>query len=160
MLNLKVGGPRVLGSARRNFVLVASQYNAELVQGLVDHTAKELMRLSPGSRLTLHQVPGAFEIPVIVQEIAIRSENESDAIIALGVILQGETEHAEHIGRSVTDALQQIALERRIPVIHEVLTCKDESQAKIRCLDPQLNRGIEAARAAVAISNLIAQLRE
>jgi 6,7-dimethyl-8-ribityllumazine synthase len=160
MLNLKVGGPRVLGGARRNFALVASQYNAEYVQGLVDYTAKELMRLSPGSRLSLHQVPGAFEIPVIVQEIAIRTENETHAIIALGVILQGETEHAEHIGRSVTDSLQQIALATRIPVIHEVLTCKDQGQAKIRCLDPNLNRGVEAARAAISISNLIAQLRE
>ena len=160
MLNLKVGGPRILGGARRNFALVASQYNAEFVQGLVDYTAKELMRLSPGSRLTLHQVPGAFEIPMVVQEIAVQTDNETHAIIALGVILQGETEHADNIGRSVTDALQQIALATRIPVIHEVLTCKDASQAKLRCLDPKLNRGIEAAHAAISISNLIAQLRE
>ncbi len=160
MLHLKTGGPRVLGSTRRNFVLVASQYYAELVQGLVDNTAKELMRLLPQSRLTLHQVPGAFEIPVVVQEIALRKENETHAIIALGVILQGETDHAEHIGRTVSDALQQIALATRIPVIHEVLSCRDEGQAKIRCLDPQLNRGLEAARAAIHISNLIAQLRE
>jgi 6,7-dimethyl-8-ribityllumazine synthase len=160
MLNLKVGGPRVLGSARRNFALVASQYNAEFVQGLVDFTAKELMRLSPGSRLTLHQVPGAFEIPIVVQEITINPESEMHAIIALGVILQGQTEHAELIGRSVTDSLQRIALATRIPVIHEVLTCKDEDQAKVRCLDPGSNRGVEAARAAISISNLSAQLRE
>ncbi len=160
MLNLKVGGPRILGGARRNFVLVASEYNARYVQALVNSTAIELMRLSPGARLSLHQVPGAFEIPMVVQEIAIRSDNETHAIIALGVILQGETEHAEHIGRSVTDSLQQIALATRIPVIHEVLTCKDEGQAEVRCLDPELNRGLEAARAAINISNLIAQLRE
>jgi 6,7-dimethyl-8-ribityllumazine synthase len=160
MLNLKLGGPRLLGSARRNFALVASQYNAEFVQSLVDFTARELMRLSPGSRLALHQVPGAFEIPIVVQEIALRPENEMHAIIALGVILQGETEHAELIGRSVTDSLQRIALATRIPVIHEVLTCKDQDQAKVRCLHPETNRGLEAARAAVNISNLIAQLRE
>jgi 6,7-dimethyl-8-ribityllumazine synthase len=160
MLNLKVGGPRILGGARRNFALVVSQYNPKYVQGLVDHTARELMRLSPGSRLSLHQVPGAFEIPMVVQEVAVQTESETHAIIALGVILQGETEHADNIGRSVTDALQQIALATRIPVIHEVLTCKDIGQAKVRCLDPQLNRGLEAARAAVSISNLIAQLRE
>ena len=160
MFNTKVGGPRVLGAIRRNFALVASQYHGELVQGLVDFTAKELMRLAPASRVTLHQVPGAFEIPVVVQEIALRTENETHAVIALGVILDGETEHAEHIGRSVTDALQRIALATRIPVIHEVLTCKDESQAKVRCLDPERNRGIEAARAAISITNTISQLRE
>ena len=70
MLKLKVGGPRVLGGARRTYALVASQYNPEFVQGLVDYTAKELMRLVPNARLILHQVPGAFEIPIVVQELA------------------------------------------------------------------------------------------
>ena len=160
MLKLRVGGPRVLGGARRTFALVASQYNPEYVQALVDHTAVELMRVVPNARLILHQVPGAFEIPIVVQELAARAENEIDVIIALGVIFQGETAHAELLGRTVTDALQQIALNHRLPVIHQVLTCKDEEQAKIRCVDPDHNRGTEAARAAVSMSNLLAQLRE
>lgn len=160
MLKLKVGGPRVLGGSRRTFALVASQYNAEYTQGLVDHAAKELLRVVPNARLILHQVPGAFEIPIVVQELVSKPENEIDAVIALGVILQGETDHAEFIGRSVTDALQQIALVHRIPVIHQVLSCKDEAQAKLRCLDPKYSRGIEAARTAIAMAGLIAQLRE
>ena len=160
MLKLKVGGPRVLGGARRTYALVASQYNPEFVQGLVDFTAKELMRLVPSARILLHQVPGAFEIPIVVQELASKESNEIDAIIALGVILQGATDHAEFIGRTVTDALQQIALAHRIPVIHQVLSCKDEAQARIRCLDPQYSRGLEAAKAAISISGLIAHLRE
>ena len=160
MLKLRVGGPRVLGGARRTFALVASQYNPEYVQALVDHTAVELMRVVPNARLVLHQVPGAFEIPIVVQELAARPDNEIDVIIALGVILQGETDHAELLSRTVTDALQQIALNHRLPVIHQVLTCKDEEQARVRCVDPTYNRGTEAARAAVSMSNLLAQLRE
>ncbi len=160
MLKLKVGGPRVLGGARRTFALVASQYNPEYVQALVDHTAKELMRVVPNARLILHQVPGAFEIPIVVQELAAKEDNEIDAIIALGVILQGETDHAEFIGRTVTDALQQIALDHRLPVIHQVLSCKDEDQAQVRCLEPKYSRGTEAARAAITMSDLLAQLRE
>ena len=105
-------------------------------------------------------VPGAFEIPLVVQELASKEDAEIDAIIALGVILQGDTDHAEFIGRSVTDALQQIALNHRIPVIHQVLSCKDEAQARIRCLDPQYSRGLEAAKAAISISALLAHLRE
>ena len=81
-------------------------------------------------------------------------------IIALGVIIQGETDHAEHLGRTVTDALQQIALATKVPVIHQVLSCKDEAQAKIRCFDPEKNRGIEAAHAAINIAGLVAHLRE
>ena len=157
---IKVGGPRVLGGARRTYALVASQYNPDLVQGLVDNTATELMRLMPAARLILQQVPGAFEIPLIVQELATKANNEIDVIIALGVIIQGETDHAEHLGRTVTDALQQIALATKVPVIHQVLSCKDEAQAKIRCLDPVRNRGIKAAHAAINIAGLVAHLRE
>ena len=160
MLKLRVGGPRVLGGARRTFALVASQYNPEYVQALVDHTAIELMRVVPNARLLLHQVPGAFEIPIVVQELAAKADNEIDVIIALGVILQGETDHAELLSRTVTDALQQIALNHRLPVIHQVLTCKDEEQARVRCIDARYNRGTEAARTAVSMSNLLAQLRE
>ncbi len=160
MLKLKVGGPRVLGGARRTYALVASQYNPEFVQGLVDSTAKELMRLVPNARLILHQVPGAFELPIVVQELASKEDNEIDAIVALGVILQGETHHAEYIGRTVTDALQQIALAHRVPIINEVLSCDDEAQAQVRCLDPKYSRGVEAARAAITMAGLIAQLRE
>ena len=160
---IKVGGPRVLGGARQTFALVASQYNPEFVQGLVDNTATELMRVMPAARLILQQVPGAFEIPLVVQELAKQAKepgNEVNAIIALGVIIQGETDHAEHLGRTVTDALQRIALETGVPVVHQVLSCKDEAQAKVRCLDPEHNRGIEAAHTAINIAGLLAHLRE
>ncbi len=157
---IKVGGPRVLGGAKHTFALVASQYNPEYVQGLVDHTASELMRVMPNARLVLQQVPGAFEIPLIVQELATKAGNEIDAIIALGVIIQGDTDHAEHLGRTVTDALQQIALATRVPIINQVLSCKNEEQAKVRCLDSEHNRGIEAAHAAINIAGLVAHLRE
>ena len=80
-----------------------------------------------------------------------------DCILALGVVLQGETAHAELIARSVTAALMNLALEFRVPVIHEVLLLKNVEQAKARCLGPELNRGIEAARAAVAIARTVKQ---
>ena len=160
MLKLKVGGPRVLGGSRRSYALVASQYNPHYVQGLVDHAATELMRQVPNARLILHQVPGAFEIPLIVQELAGKPDNDIDAVIALGVIIQGDTAHAELLASSVTHALQQIMLATRVPVVHQVLSCKDEAQAKIRCLETPYNRGTEAAHTAINISSLLAQLRQ
>ncbi len=81
-----------------------------------------LRRLSPKSVLALHQVPGAFEIPVVVRELA--AKKNADAIIAMAVILKGRTSHAEHLGRSVTDALQRIAVDHGVPVINTVL-CLD-----------------------------------
>jgi 6,7-dimethyl-8-ribityllumazine synthase len=149
--------PRVI-SVKRGFTLVASQFNAKYVEGLVTHCTNELRALSPGSNVALHLVPGAFEIPVVVQELA-RQKN-ADAFIALGVILQGETPHAQHLGHSVTHALQQIAVEHGLPVINAVLTLNNEEQARKRCLEDEINRGTEAARAAFEMANLLAELRK
>jgi 6,7-dimethyl-8-ribityllumazine synthase len=75
------------------------------------------------------------------------------------VILQGETNHAQNLSRSVTDALQRIAVEHSIPVINVVLSFDNEAQARERCLGKKINRGIEAARAAVEIANVLSDLR-
>jgi len=106
----------------------------------------------------LHRVPGAFEIPIVVREKA--RQGNVDAIVALGVILQGETAHAQHLGQVVTQALQQISLEHGVPVIHAVLSLKDEEQARKRCLEDEINRGTEAGRAAVEMADLLAKLRK
>lgn len=148
--------PRLVG-VKRCFTIVASQYNAEYVQGLITHATNELRQLVPNTPVTLHQVPGAFEIPVVVREVA--AQKLSDVIIAIGVILQGKTTHAENLSRSVTDALQRIAVESGVPVINAVLSFSSKAQADERCLEDKINRGTEAARAAVQIANVMADLR-
>jgi 6,7-dimethyl-8-ribityllumazine synthase len=145
-------------AAKRHFVIVASRFNPTYVQGLVDHASNELRGDGSSTSITLHQVPGAFEIPILVREIAL--QKNADAIIAIGVILKGKTDHAEHLARSVTDALQRIALESGIPIINAVLSMKTEAQARERCLEDKINRGTEAARAAIEIANVMSELRE
>jgi 6,7-dimethyl-8-ribityllumazine synthase len=148
--------PRTL-SAKRNFAIVASKFNPEYVQGLVNHATAELRALALGANLALYQVPGAFEIPVVVRELAI--QKRGDAILAVGVILKGQTDHAEHLARSVTEALQRIVLDHGVPVIHCVLSFENETQARERCLGDKINRGTEAARAAINIANVMLELR-
>src|SRR6266513_2574982 len=143
--------------AKGAFHIVASRFNTQYVDGLVDHATEELRELAPNATISLHRVPGAFEIPVVVRELA--AQNKAAAVIACGVILQGETNHAQNLSRSVTDALQRIAVEQAVPVINVVLSFKDEGQARARCLENQINRGTEAARAAVEIANVLADLR-
>jgi 6,7-dimethyl-8-ribityllumazine synthase len=160
MSNLVSPRPRTVigtGAAKKHFSIVASQFNPTYVQGLIDHTTAELRALLPGSSTSLTQVPGSFEIPIVVRELAL--QKRGDAIIAIGVILKGQTNHAENLSRSVTDALQRIAVTHGIPVINVVLTFDNEEQAQARCLEKEINRGTEAARAAVEISNVIARLR-
>jgi 6,7-dimethyl-8-ribityllumazine synthase len=149
--------PRAVGAVKRHFPIVASQFNQLYVQGLVDHFTAELRSLAPAATLALHQVPGAFEIPVVVHELA--SQKRGDAIIAIGVILRGETNHADNLSRSVTDALQRIAVTHGNPVINVILDFDDETQARERCLEDKINRGTEAARAAVEIASLMSKLR-
>jgi 6,7-dimethyl-8-ribityllumazine synthase len=148
--------PRV-AKTRRTFHIVASRFNAQYVNGLVDHATQELRSLVPGGTVLLHRVPGSFEIPVAAREVAI--QNKSDAIIACGVILQGETDHAQNLSRSVTDALQRIAMEHGVPVINVVISFDNENQARARCLENKINRGTEAARAAVEIANVLSEIR-
>jgi 6,7-dimethyl-8-ribityllumazine synthase len=148
--------PRV-AAGKRHFAIVASLFNRRYVQGLVDHAVEELRSLLPSADISIHQVPGAFEIPVVVREIALKKK--AQAILALGVILQGRTSHAQNLARSVTDALQQIAIEHGVPVINAVLSLETEAQARERCLGSEINRGTEAARAAVSISEVMGNLR-
>jgi 6,7-dimethyl-8-ribityllumazine synthase len=127
---------------------VASTYNREFVDGLLAAASATLK----GHELTVVRVPGSFEIPLQVQRLA-RTKRYA-AVLALGVVWQGQTAHADQIVRAVTDALMRIMLETDVPVIHEVLSIKTEREARARCFGTKLNRGREAAEAALALVKL------
>lgn len=148
--------PRVFNTKRTRLAIVASTFNERYVNALVDAVIEELGEYLPQARVDLVRVPGAFEIPVTVK--AILELEEPTCVIALGVIIQGDTKHADLVGESVTTALQQIALSYRTPIIHEVLLLANEDQAKQRCLDPVHNRGVDAARAAAAMVEVFNEL--
>lgn len=148
--------PRLAGKATLSFAIVASQYNLEYVQGLISHAHQELNALEPEGQIMLHWVPGAFEIPLAVKLVA--AQKRYQAVLALGLILNGATAHGTLIGQSVTTALQDIALEYSTPVIHGVLLMDNEDQARQRCLEDEINRGTEAARAAVSAARLVREL--
>ena len=134
--------------SRTRFALVASTYNREFVDGLLDSATAVLK----GHDLTIVRVPGAFEIPLQVQRLA-RTKRFA-AVIALGIVWQGKTSHADEITRGVTDALMRIMLETDVPVVHEVLAIKTEAEARARCFGTKLNRGREAAEAALELAKL------
>jgi 6,7-dimethyl-8-ribityllumazine synthase len=142
---------------RLSIAIVASLYNEDYVEGMLNAAKDELQQLAPNATLTSYRVPGAFEIPVCT-ELILRS-SKPDAIIGLGVIIRGATEHADLIAASVTDALQRAATTYCVPVIHEVLLLENEEQAEERCLSLTNNRGTEAARVAINMVNLFAAMR-
>ena len=148
--------PRSIGS-RRTITIVASLYNEELVNALIDSTSNELTRIMPNISVAIYRVPGAFEIPVCVKFLLERSK--PDAMIALGVIIKGATSHADLVASSTTRSLHDLALAYETPLIHEVLLTENLEQAQQRCQGDK-NRGIEAARAAITMAELFAQLQE
>jgi 6,7-dimethyl-8-ribityllumazine synthase len=128
-----------------------------MVDGLVSHFETELRQICPQVQITVHRVPGSFEIPLAVELLA--SGAGFDAIAAFGVLLQGATAHAMLVAQAVTNSLMQTSLLRTVPVLHEVLLVENESQANARCLEADLNRGTEAARAAVRMLRTVRTLR-
>lgn len=148
--------PRQIGQ-RRTFAIVVSQYNSEFVGGLLEHARRELEAISPNFSINVYEVPGAYEIPLVVQEVA--AKGAVDAIIALGVIIAGETAHASLIAKAITNSLLQISLAHRVPVIHEVLLVQSADQARVRCLEEEINRGTEAARVAAQMVQTMSTLR-
>jgi 6,7-dimethyl-8-ribityllumazine synthase len=142
-----------VAAAGGHFAIVASTYNARYVDGMLG-PAQRTLEAAGAKSIQVVRVPGAFEIPVVAVRLARRRSPRLSAIVCLGVILRGATAHAQFIGEAVTQALMQIQIETGIPVIHEVLLLENPQQAEMRCLDPEHNRGVEAAQTALTMGAL------
>ena len=128
------------------FTIVVADYHRKYAEGMVG-AAKKVLH---GHRVEEVRVPGTFEVPLGVKR-ALRKK--PDAVLALGLVWQGETPHAGLILKSATDALMRMMLKSDTPILHHLVEVKTEAQARARCLG-KLNRGREAARAALRMWNL------
>ncbi len=137
------------------FTTVASRYNSEYVDAMLHAAREELLRA--GAHVRIVRVPGAFEIPAAAARLT--QPRRYAAVICLGVIFQGETSHAKHIGWGVTHALAQIQVLHKIPVIHGVFTFEKVKHARVRCLGKKHNRGTEAAQTALEMARVMKNLR-
>ena len=151
---LKPGTSRASG---RTFAIVAAKYNGRYVDAMLRAAKSELIRAG-AKEVKVVRVPGSFEIPAVAAKLAQSHLPPLSAVICLGVIFQGETSHALHVGWGVTHALAQIQLQHKIPVIHGVFLFEKEEQARVRCLGKKHNRGIEAARTALEMARVMEAL--
>ncbi len=152
MLLTKPQSGSIDGSGIR-VAIVASEYNATYVDGMLS-AALDLLTQA-GAATDTFRVPGAFEIPVMTAVLLRDPEPRPDAVICLGLIWQGETDHARQVAGAVTTALMGLQVESGVPCVHEVLTVTSEDQARARCLDPKTNRGREAAWTALRMALLL-----
>ena len=122
--------------------IIVSRFNESITQSLLDACQNTLEKASVKD-FRVFWVPGAFEIPVLASKCLSREEYEG--VIALGAVIQGETDHYEHVCRTCSDQLARLAVDYKKPVIHEVLACRTLQQAVVRSSQDRNNKGIHAA---------------
>jgi len=144
-------------AGQASFAIVASRYNARYVDAMIAAARHELKKAG-AKKVRLVRVPGAFEIPAVASLLA-RAHPPCSAIICLGVILRGQTTHAQQIADAISAGLVQLQIQYAVPVIHEVLLLESEAQAVVRCLDKNHNRGTEAAQTALEMAQVMESLR-
>lgn len=119
--------PAVVDASGLVLGVVATRWHAELVDHMCQRAQAAARECRVAGTLTA-RVAGAVELPVVAQALARRC----DAVVALGVVVRGETAHFDYVCRSVTDGLTRVALDESTPVAHGVLTVETLSQAVAR----------------------------
>ncbi len=128
--------------------IVVSRFNQEVTRRLYDGALSRLVELGvPQSLLETEWVPGAIELPLAAQQFAQRGD--CSAVICLGAVIRGETDHYQYVCEQVSYGCQKVALQHNIPVIFGVLTTLDEVQAFARSGGEHGHKGKEAAEAAL-----------
>lgn len=150
-----IENPEVIKDSRIG--VVASRYNNSIVERLLNACLDTLQNKGIAKNLiTVVKVPGAFELPVAAKRLA--SLGGVDAIIALGVIIRGETAHFDYIASECAGGLSRVALDHAIPVVFGVLTVDTEQQALERSGQGEQNKGYEAANTALEMISVLGKL--
>ncbi|MGA3008217.1 MAG: 6,7-dimethyl-8-ribityllumazine synthase [Opitutaceae bacterium] len=138
--------------------IAAARFNEKLVDALLLKVGGHLHAAGVRKkRLTVVRVPGSNELPAAVQWLA--SHERFDALIALGVLIRGDTLHFEFVATAATQALQRVALDTGLPVINGIIVAENYAQAETRCVG-RISRGAEFAQAALEMAALKRQLRK
>jgi 6,7-dimethyl-8-ribityllumazine synthase len=151
-----------LAGAGRRFGIVASRFNQRIGEALIAGAADCLRRHGVAADdVLLVTVPGAWEIPQALAALAQTAEGvrKLDAVIALGVVIRGETPHFDYLARECTAGIARAGERLGVPVAYGVLTCDTAEQAEERAGGKAGNKGWEAALAALEMADLYARLR-
>jgi 6,7-dimethyl-8-ribityllumazine synthase len=155
----RVAPPSSLPDARGlRIAVVRARFHPEVADGLLFGALDALREMGAADdAVTVSDVPGAFELPLAVRAVA--ESRRHDAVVALGAVIRGETDHYEHIAREASSGLAAVARETGVPVGFGVLTVNDEAQARARSASGPGNKGAEAARAAVEMVHVLRKLK-
>ena len=137
--------------------IVVSRFNEFITNKLLSGAVDCLKRNKADEKdITIVWVPGAFEIPAVVQKLT--NSNKYDAVICLGAVIKGATPHFNYVAAEVTKGVSHISLTANIPIVYGVLTTDTIEQAIERAGTKSGNKGFDAALSAIEMCNIYSQL--
>jgi len=146
-----------LSAKGRSFCIVASRFNRVYTQQLLDGAIDCLLRHgAEEASIDTFWVPGTFEIPVTARKLALKKTY--DAIICLGALIRGETNHYDHLATQVNRGIAEISMISETPVANGILTCDSMEQAAARASSKMGNKGWDAAQSAVEMADLFSRM--
>ena len=144
--------PNLKGNGLKVGVVMA-RFNLDVCEGLLSACTIELKKLGVAAEdITIATVPGALEIPLVLQTMA--QGSDFDALVALGAVIRGETYHFEVVSNDACRAIMEVQLHTGVPIANGILTCEDDDQALAR----MQTKGADCAQAAVEMANLLRAL--
>ncbi len=133
--------------------ITVSRFNSEITERLLAGALRALPEVKiQADRVVIAWVPGAFELPYAARRLA--EGGRFDAIVCLGCVIKGETEHNEYINQQTSRGIAEVAVSTGIPTIFGVITPNNLEQALARSEDGTTNKGYEAVLAGVTMANL------
>lgn len=139
--------------------IVHARFNEPLINMMIDGAKVKLAELSvPEENIELFNVAGAYELPLAAQQVA--KTKKFDAIIAIGVVIKGDTPHFDFVSAESSAGLMRVSLDEEMPIIFGILTTNTETQAEERANPGKMNKGGEAAATAIEMINLKRDLRK
>ena len=132
--------------------VISTSWHTEIMAGLTQGAKRELEK-SGAEDVTFWQIPGAFELPLAAQKAI---KQGAQAVIALGVVIQGETPHFDYVCNAATDGLTRVQLDSSVPIGFGLLTVNNEAEALARAGLPgsKEDKGAEAVQAALSMVRL------
>ena len=144
--------------SKAKIAIIRAQFNAPLTECLEKHCLSVLSGYGfKRDQILQFQVPGSLEIPIVAQNIA--KHKKADIIIALGVVIKGDTYHFEIVANECARGCMDVALKYNIPIIFEVIPVYNLAQATKRAGNNNQNKGKEAALAALKMLQVISQFK-
>jgi len=143
--------------ANVKLAVVIARWNDHLTGRLLDGARRAYEHCGiAASAVTEVWAPGSFELPLVCQQLA--SSNAFDAVIAIGVVVRGETTHYDIVSEAAAVGVREAAASTGVPVIFGVLTTENEDQVLARAGHDDTNKGFEAVITAVEMATLLAKL--